>query len=126
MFSFFRMKNSQLKQLSFQAKYKVTKPQNMLNIVPTVINEIYEYASDYAAKIIIQRLKAAEQCQYQINEIDEQSIQLTSTNDTYTVGDLSACTCREYNNWLLPCKHIFFCRNLKNIPLFDKTLIINR
>ena len=44
----------------------------------------------------------------------------------YRKNIVTHCTCREYNNLLLPCKHIFFCRNLKNIPLFDKTLIINR
>ena len=60
-----------------------------------------------------------------IKELDN-AISITSKNGQYLIKHLYTCSCVEFNNLLLPCKHIFFCRTLKNEKTFVKDLIPNR
>ena len=92
-----------------------------------VLNSITSICTDYAAKIVIFNLTYSLKCSYKtvIND-DNNEIFLTSSNDTYVVKSLISCNCNDFLDSLLPCKHVFFSRNLLNVEVFSKELICNR
>ena len=82
MFKFFRYKNTQLKNKSYEESEKTVQRQKTHNIDPTTLTQIQEYATEYATTLIIINLNASKFCTYDIQE-QENAIHLTSSNDTY-------------------------------------------
>ena len=39
---------------------------------------------------------------------------------------MDRCECIKHTNFVLPCRHIFACRKMKEMPVYDDELIPNR
>ena len=92
---------------------------------PSISKQITDIASPYASKLVIEHLNLSKKSQYQVEQ-DKDFITLTSNNGTYIIVDLMQCNCAFMKQYLLPCKHIFYCRRLNNVELFLPSMINNR
>ena len=89
----------------------------------SVIRDIYKSCSNYAADYVINSYRTSLISNYNYVEIDN-TYKIKSTKDTYYINSLlSTCTCLSSSNMILPCKHIFFLRRIKNLNIFDIEMI---
>ena len=116
-FNFLEFKDVQKDEIDYYQAIKTTKIINK-KVQSSIIESIKLVCSDYATKLIIQNIETSKLSDYIVQDLDNE-IKLTSKNSSYTVtGNLTKCSCDEFFDLLLPSKHVFFCRNLKNQTIF--------
>ena len=123
-FNYILFKDNQTTSNDLIAQIKTTRIQTIER--NPKINELLDICTTYASKLIVKQLKSSELCKYSIIDSTQSTISLTSNNSTYHVQNLRSCTCSIFTTFSIPCKHIFFCRRLKNVDIFDLSLIENR
>jgi hypothetical protein len=128
--SFLEWKVSQLKEKHYKQLSKQSRLQNTdLRLRKKMLNNIQDIATPFASKIIIDNIRSIHYCDYQtnlINNTDIDNVCLTSNNGSYTINDQLTCNCSQFLQYKLPCRHVFYVRQLYALPLFVENMLINR
>ena len=126
---FIEWKQEQLSDKQHAQMSKSSRIQiNDNNLDKKMLNKIQDEATQYASKLIINQLRSVFHCKYEVQYslTDRDNITLTSTNGSYLVQTKNHCTCAEFSQLMLPCKHIFYVRNMLLMPLYESEMLINR
>jgi hypothetical protein len=111
---------------SYTSRNKVTR--NNVKGRDSIIDSFYATTTKTFADLILIQYKLSE-LNYEIMDQDEFDIHIRYEKKLYTVSNLidtETCSCVEYKNTNLPCRHIFFVRKHLNKPLFVASMVPDR
>jgi hypothetical protein len=131
MLSYINYSYSSQRSINFYERTKKVSCQSTGSLVTDkIFNSFYKSCTPTVASWLIEQYNLTLNKVYTLGEENGKEIKVLFQDKSYTINnydlDMCKCSCYQSQSMQLPCRHIFFVRNIKSLEVFSHNMVPKR